>query len=172
MKRLYVFLTALAVLLFLSCAALAEKGSLDGISPHILKLLADRGMENCAEDYILLSRVEAPRGVFQDHMFVLVSKDGIHHEVYHYTNDQIDENADQGWKLKTYYDCLAPQGKGVVAFQRHDANDRTGSDISLYKNDQGFLIDRIDPDNEEYWMQAISIHVIKYQEVYVTEVCV
>ena len=163
MKRFYVFLTALAALLFLSCASLAEKGSLDGISPRILKLLADRGLENCAEDYIRLSWVEAPKGVFQDHTFVLVSKDGIHHEVYHYTNDQTDENADQGWNFKTYYDCLAPQGKGVVAFQRHDANDRTGSDISLYKDDQGFLIYRIDPDNEEYWMQAISIHVIKYQ---------
>ena len=95
-----------------------------------------------------------------DHTFVLISKDGIHHEVYHFTNDQSDENADQGWKLKARYDSLAPQGKGIVAFRRHNASDRTGTDISLYKDDQGFLIYRIDPNHEEYWMQGINVHVI------------
>ncbi len=163
MKRFCVFLASVAALLLLSCAALAENGSLNGISPRILTILADRGLENCAEDYIRLSQVEVPKGICLDHTFVLVSKDGIHHEVYHFTNDQTDENADQGWKLKTYYDSLAPQGKGTVGFQRHGANDRTGSDISLYKDDQGFLIYRIDPEYEEYWMQAISIHVINHQ---------
>lgn len=163
MKRFYVILAALTALLFLSCAALAENGSMDGISPRILTILAERGLENCAEDYIQLSQVEAPKGVLLDHTFVLISKDGIHHEVYHFTNDQTDENADQGWKLKAHYDSLAPQGIGMVAFQRHHANDRTGSDVSLYRDGQGFLIYRIDPEYEEFWMQTISIHVIDFK---------
>ena len=163
MKRFCVFLAVLGTMLFLSCATLAEDGSLNGISPRILTILAECGLENCAEDYICFSWTESPKGVYLDHTFVLVSRDGIHHDVYHFTNDQSDENADQGWKLKAHYDSLAPQGKGTVAFRRHDAADLTGPDIRLYKDDQGFLIYRIDPEHEEYWMQGINVHVMNCQ---------
>jgi len=163
MRKFCGFLLVLTAVLFMACAALAEDGSLQGLSPRIVQILADQGLENCAEDYIRFSWTESPKGVYLDHTFVLISKDGIHHEVYHFTNDQSDENADQGWKLKARYDSLAPQGKGIVAFRRHNASDRTGTDISLYKDDQGFLIYRIDPNHEEYWMQGINVHVINCQ---------
>lgn len=164
MKRFFGFLLILSAVLFMTCAVLAEDGSLEGISPGILEILSDQGLENCAEDYICLSRVESPKkGVYLDHTFVLVSKDGIHHDVYHFTKDQTDKNADQSWKLKAHYDSLAPQGKGTVAFRRHHVSDRTGDDLSLYQDDQGFLIYRIDPDYEEYWMQGINVHVMNYQ---------
>ena len=164
MKRFFGFLLIVSAMLLMTCAVLAEDGSLNGISPRILKLLADLGLENRAEDYICLRRVESPRkGVYLDHTFVLVSKDGIHHDVYHFTNDQTDDNADQGWKLKAHYDSLAPQGKGIVAFRRHHASDCTGDNISLYQDEQGFLIYRIDPEYEEFWMQGIHVHVLNYQ---------
>ena len=164
MKRFFVFLLMLSAMLLIGCTAFAMDGSLEGIPPRILEILSEKGLENCAEDYIRLNGVESPKkGVYLNHTFVLVSKDGIHHDVFHFTNDPTDEAGDQGWKLKAHYDSLAPQGKGVVAFRRHSASDRTGSDISLYNDDQGFLIYRIDPDYEEFWMQGINIHVMNYQ---------
>ena len=163
MKKFLFLLLMLSAMLLPAGASLAEDGSLEGLPPLISEFLAGRGLKDCAEDYVRLNWTESPKGVYLDHLFVLTSQDGTHHDVWHFTNDQTDENAAQGWKFKACYDSLAPQGKGMVAFRRHTASDLEANDVSLYQDDQGFLIYRIDPDHEEYWMQGINVHVINHQ---------
>ena len=146
------------------CLVCAENGSIEGIPQKVVELLAAKGVDKqTLEDYINLGVVEAP--IPLDHLFVLASKDGTHHTVYHFTNSESDENSHLGWKYKSSYDALAPQGKGSVCFCRHSGNDAYGADCntSLYHDANGFTIYRIDSDHEEYWMQEVSIHLIDRQ---------
>ena len=164
MRKLVLCLIVLLLAAMTVCIGYAENGSIDGIPQKVVDLLVEKGIEKqTLEDYISLDCVEAPTPLA--HLFVLASKDGTHHTVYHFTNSESDENAHLAWKYKTSYDALAPQGKGSVCFRRHSGNDAYGQDcdISLYHDANGFTIFRIDPDHEEYWMQEVGIHVIDHQ---------
>lgn len=164
MRKWLLCFVIFTTILLVACVCHAEGGNIQDIPQKIVDLLAEKGIEKqYIKDYVSLDVVEAPKPL--RHLFVMVSQDGTHHTVYHFTNSETDENAYMRWEYKTKYDSLAPQGKGAVFFIKHSPYDRYGynSDVQLYDDSNGFLIYRIDPDYEEYYMQGINIHVIDKQ---------
>lgn len=164
MKKVTLCLLILLLVMAICGVGCAERGSVEGIPQKVVDLLAEKGVQkDMIEDYINLDVVEAPKALA--HLFVVATKDGFQHTVYHFTNSESDENAPSGWAYKTSYSGLAPQGKGTVGFWRHTVYDRYGADcnITLYKDANGFTIYRIDPNYEEDWSQEVSIHVINRQ---------
>lgn len=138
-KKMALCFVVLLLVVASCCLVCAENGSIEGIPEKVVELLVAKGVDKqTLEDYITLGVVEAPTPL--NHMFVLASKDGAYHTVYHFTNSESDENSHLGWKYKSSYDALAPQGKGSVCFCRHSGNDAYGADCntSLYHDANGF----------------------------------
>ena len=164
MKRKMVLCFVVILLVVASCCLVcAENGSIDKLPQKVVDILAEKGVSRQSlEDYVVVDQV-AHTGF--SHLFVLASKDGTHHIVYHFTNSESDENSHLHWEYKTSYDSLAPQGKGPVCFYRHEHYDRYGENgnVQLYDNPDGFMIYRINPQNQEEYIQGVNVHVIDKQ---------
>lgn len=163
MKKCLLCLVVLLLGALITCAGYAESGSIDEIPQKVVDILDKKGVaKQSLEDYVVVDQV-AHTGF--SHLFVLASKDGTHHTVYHFTNSESDENSHLHWEYKTSYDSLAPQGKGPVCFYRHEHYDRYGENgnVQLYDNPDGFMIYQINPQNQEEYIQGVNVHVIDKQ---------